>query len=624
MNVRTTDALRQAFELAYFIHRDRTAALEIAIAAVASLEVAATAQTKRLYYRPGASGFGRSKVLLDDLPLLQRLVYIESERLERPGENGEEGDCSISADDLTVRFVKHLVQITVKRNAFHVTVGISRILHNYSTAETIRIQDDLVSDPQQLKTEDYYRSRKALLMDEISCRFGPLLRIVRSARGEERFEAVKPSSRSGGLVSECLRRFTPWETRCLPHEADGLTGSSESPGDSDGYRNEVTRMHAVLHPDCFRRLMAGLRLEDPANRLEIPHWRSARHLGSPDDRNAPGLLPDDLAAAGARLDAEAARRRRSAGGVLHILVDGRERAQLDPVYMKSLHIRVETTAEILEVYRPDVPHRVRLATHLLSAETAAVQRRFAIILEAGQEISFSVERGWDEAEEARGYHVEIRYREPRWRVRWGQWLPQSLPTPTWLPTWRLAFGFALLLVVMGTLVVRLRPQLPDQRRSALRPTATAPLTATLGATNPPRQPLLAESVRRANELNATRAEPDTRTRGFHLVRPAIRLKDVTKLHIECRDPRLREELAASLLATNRFAVTANEADADAELRIGDNAVTRPTAPRRTALLVGPAGQTLWRESLSNRKGTRGFADAVAQALLHAVTKPGIQ
>ncbi len=80
-----------AFRLAHFIHAERSVALKIASSALAKLEVAATAQDKRLYYRPRNSPRGkrddfRTKVSLTERQLLQRLVYIESEPYEKETE----------------------------------------------------------------------------------------------------------------------------------------------------------------------------------------------------------------------------------------------------------------------------------------------------------------------------------------------------------------------------------------------------------------------------------------------------------------------------------------------------------------------------------------------------------
>ncbi len=79
------DLISSAFVLAYFIHGDKGTAIKIVTGAMAKLEVATTAQGKRLYYRPiGRSllrqqGLGRyrNKVSFGDSHLLQRLIYIE-------------------------------------------------------------------------------------------------------------------------------------------------------------------------------------------------------------------------------------------------------------------------------------------------------------------------------------------------------------------------------------------------------------------------------------------------------------------------------------------------------------------------------------------------------------------
>src|SRR5215813_2262163 len=140
-NALMEESIARAFQLAYFIHGDRETALNIAAEAFAKLEVAAAAQDKRLYYTPTgrasrAERF-RTKVSVGELHLLQRLVYVESEPYERHAEQ------SPDEEDMLIYFIKHLVRITVRRNSFYVTLGLSRLLHNYSTAETMEMYNVL-------------------------------------------------------------------------------------------------------------------------------------------------------------------------------------------------------------------------------------------------------------------------------------------------------------------------------------------------------------------------------------------------------------------------------------------------------------------------------------------------
>ena len=149
-NALMEESIARAFQLAYFIHGDRETALNIAAEALAKLEVAAAAQDKRLYYTPTgraarAERF-RTKVSVGEFHLLQRLVYLESEPYERQSEQSPNGE-SPDEEDMLIYFIKHLVRITVRRNSFYVTLGLSRLLHNYSTAEAMEMYNVLVQDP---------------------------------------------------------------------------------------------------------------------------------------------------------------------------------------------------------------------------------------------------------------------------------------------------------------------------------------------------------------------------------------------------------------------------------------------------------------------------------------------
>jgi hypothetical protein len=124
-----------AFNLAFFIHPDEGTALRIASDALAGLDMALSAQDKRLYYSPVGQFFSRqhsslklrNRVSVNELHLLQRLVLLEAESHEKAHEMSRAG--AVQRDDLLIRFIKHLVRITIKRNSFYVALGLSRLLH---------------------------------------------------------------------------------------------------------------------------------------------------------------------------------------------------------------------------------------------------------------------------------------------------------------------------------------------------------------------------------------------------------------------------------------------------------------------------------------------------------------
>src|SRR5215813_1595611 len=127
----------------------------------------------------------------------------------------------------------------------------------------MEIYNAVIGEPERVKDDYYYRSRKAVLMHEMSQRFGQLIRACRQRRGEERFETQQGSSELRSLVKECLRLFTPWDTQCtVPADFDPLKSviaALTSNGSSNENQVEVNRIHAVLHPDCFERLVGAFR-----------------------------------------------------------------------------------------------------------------------------------------------------------------------------------------------------------------------------------------------------------------------------------------------------------------------------------------------------------------------------
>src|SRR5258706_7174472 len=270
------ELLNKAFELAYFILGDRPASIYVAMAAMDKLKTASTNQSRRLYYTPtGRSAYpaARTKVNLSELHLLQRLVYVESELFERLIEGQRK---SIHQDDLIIRYIKHLIRITTKHNSFYVTLGLCRLLYNYSTADTSEIYNLVLQDPERIRDDYYYRSRKKRLMQEIKDRFGGLVRTQRGLRGEERFEPQEDSQKYASLVKECLIRFTPWHSACaLPKELDPKSSVIEQflfkGGDPDKeHQIEMNRIHTLIHPACLARLTAALGLATADERLELP------------------------------------------------------------------------------------------------------------------------------------------------------------------------------------------------------------------------------------------------------------------------------------------------------------------------------------------------------------------
>ena len=649
--VSTEEVLNKAYRLAYFLHPDKGVAIQIVAAATLKLNVAMAVQSKRLYYNPvGRFSRGelrrtngiRNKALFSDLHLLQRLVYVESEPYERQKERAAQvtppdvhaDGHPASDEDLLVYFTKHLVRITTKRNAFYVTLGVSRLLHSYSTLETMEIYNAVIGEPERVKDDYYYRSRKAVLMHELYERFGQLIRTCRQRRGEERFETQQSSSEQRSLVRECLRLFTPWDTQCpVPRDFDpfkSVIASLTSKSGADENRVEVNRIHAVLHPECFKRLVAAFGYGAPDERMELPRFfcREENDEAPPRQRSAPAdLNAGELAEINQILAEQSRRRRRSSpNAVVRIIVDGVELGRFNPAGQSSISFSAGEDAELIEVKTTDSSGDLLLATHLLTSfgEDAHDETTVSSIrLEGGQDLSLSIKRRLIEATGRADFLIQFGYREtePRRvaRLWWKRLKLRLRPDQGPRLLWAGAIVSVMIICLASYLAyVRLRShQTSAPAQTAVVQTTSpspellaqvdnkinAPDDATPKASQPPRRPKSDKSTAQAREQDVVDA-----TRSGSVV-PNVTLKDVKKVYIEVRgdaaSDQLRSDLIDRLNSSGVVAAATNADEADAALKI----VVSQTS--MSALLVNARGTVLWRR-------THRSSSDIVKALLSAI------
>ena len=690
--VSTEEVLNKAYRLAYFLHQDKGIAIRIVTAATLKLNVAMAVQSKRLYYIPvGRFSRGesrrtdafRNKALFSDLHLLQRLLYGESEPYERQkelavqaGTSGvhTDGDTA-SEEDLLVYFVKHLVRITTKRNAFYVTLGVSRLLHSYSTLETMEIYNAVIGEPERVKDDYYYRSRKGVLMQEMYQRFGQFIRACRHLRGEERFETQQGSSELRSLMRECLRLFTPWDTQCpVPRDFDpfkSVIASLTSKSSADENEVEVNRIHAVLHPSCFERLVAAFGYGAPEERIEVPRFFSNQtdDQSPPRQRSAPAeLSAEELAEINHMLDEQAGRRRRSSPtAVIRIMVDGVERGRLNPAEQSSISFSADEDAELIEVKTKDPRGDLLLATHLLTSfgtdaqDTAILS---SIRLEGGQDLSLSITRRQNEADVL----ITFGYRETNPRrvaLLWWQWLnlrrgAKGDPNTRslWgagIPARHVIAGSVVLVCVASYLgYVRLRSQLtsgPAQISSV----QTTPLNENTSiavspggeVSKPPGTDQAAATATRPDQAASKtarriRSERLTAAKAPAAASPAanaptqlndedvagvmrsgrvvanLTLREVKKVYIEIRSnaafDELRGNLVESLGSSGVVGATTDADEADAALKI---VVSQRDGSQieASALLVNARGAVLWPQA---GRGTRRYSGETSKVVSELV------
>ncbi len=188
----------------------------------------------------------------------------------------------IRDQDRLVWFLEHLVRISMRRSAFHVAVGVCRLLYHYSTREVLAIYDVMAQSSACGPQDDTCRATKKLLLDKLAERFAPRLEIRRESRGERRITTRRTCPEDVALVQEALVRFTPWDTACgVPESFDPLADPLPAlcpPGREPDQTHEVEtrRIHAILHPPCLERVTAALGLGRSRWRLSASSPRCGR------------------------------------------------------------------------------------------------------------------------------------------------------------------------------------------------------------------------------------------------------------------------------------------------------------------------------------------------------------
>ena len=380
-----------AFNLAYWIHVNKEVAFFVAEDAVDALSTMLGRQEKNRKPFEQLRGFlkwgertrpVRKTVSLNELQMLQWLVYKESEAWERQSERGE-GLYLPTEDDLVVRYIEHLVFTTIKRDSFYVTLAVGALLHQFGRRETRLFYDILTqSDSARMKDTSYIGKQRLEMLARVSQRFGDMLQ-TEKIRGDEKQLVTQPASRSViHLVNESLQRFTPWETVCVVEPGfdvtyiPGLYFSESSPNDEELIA--MNRIHTVLHPECLNRFAEGLSkyvrtlpekdLDRGCNydsldeRLSVPRFSNFPRGPSRGDRfQPPKLTEEDYIRLQRTLDARSHRRKNFRPEKLSIYVDNILTYSLDPKRRRSARSLIGPEVSLVEVRGQDDAGEITLA-----------------------------------------------------------------------------------------------------------------------------------------------------------------------------------------------------------------------------------------------------------------------
>lgn len=656
--------IAQAVRLAFFIHRDPEIASQIVIEAMIKLNSAAIAQDRRFYYEPAGRSSNnmrtRNRVTLGESHLLQRIIFYESQIWEKQFEKTADA-ASIDNRRLIVHYIKHLVSITLKRNSFYVALGMTRLLCNYTTGEAMELYNQIVQDPARVKDDYYWRSRKGHLMQEVKERFGDLIKTCRGPRGEERFVACNAESWHATMVKECLDMFMPWNMVCpLPAGSSPVRGEIPALMFKDDqpdheHHIELARIHAILHLNCFERLIEGLGLPAFFTRMELPRFFSANSISQsdlPDGDDQQSAPPHDLKKSAVDLAAiqrkveqyEELRRRSGSSDFLRILVDGIERASLEPSHNTRIRIEIEESAEMIEVRTAKSLGDILLATHLLSYDEMHNESRpakFETRLGRGRKISFTIsplaspKDGLDSLTVMVGHHFTNPFAWAKAYV--AEWWRQSAEG-TGKEAFALRYTAPVMLFILTATIgawlffsrqTEIQPPLiatsltpgpvtqspnPTQSGNSETQLSTAPSgkkNGSVGSTNS-----VKEASRHWPQIHLPSVpKPDDATRDIDNASSSTSLLAVRKIYIELDneklpDTRLHDCLVEQIAASRRWA-SASIDDADTAMVVSASSDRRGV----TVKLVNEDGHLIWPSSRKQSRIYRGSNEQMAVAIV---------
>lgn len=365
------DLLAKGFQLAHFIYPDRATAIQVLSTAFNRLNAQHGCERKRSYWRDKHLKRRIYRISKNQADILQWLIYFESEHFERQQE------CLglQTQEDMVVRYIKFLLQITTARSSFYVCVGVQRLLHHYSTAETQRSYEFL-SD--RYPGSDEYRRAKGALMGRIQTRFCEFLKFAKADNGEVTFDSTDDSSRWTNLVRECLVAFTPWTTvdNCLipngfHHQSQDLPNLLSGVGHQKQDQDEIelNRCHCFIDPVCHRRLLSALGLDAPEKRLTLPRFFTNKTGKSEPDlprrASGPGLTDAERSTIKNNLAADIRRRDRVSPATVRILVDDNEVMHGSVNLGSDVAFEIAEGARLIEILTSDEQGEFVVATQII-------------------------------------------------------------------------------------------------------------------------------------------------------------------------------------------------------------------------------------------------------------------
>jgi hypothetical protein len=397
-----------------------------------AINMADTYHPKRGYYELGSRKH-RNKVIFDKPMLLQYFVYEAARKYELEQEQEYlKGKRFLPEQTMWARYIKHLLFLSTENRSFSVTVGLCRLLYDYKQCQTSKIYEALTQYGGPDKSDEQYRGCKLKLMAKLIERFPDFLIVYERAKQEKRFLLYENQSQVTNYVKQCLTLFSPWKSSCiLPTVIVGpqplippLSFLGANPDDE--HPIEKARIHTVIHPACFSRLIEAVGCPSIEERLAMPDFSISTSNTTPQIPTHPPVDLDNLPVPTReewnnltdRLLQQRYRRQHAWPRELIVAVDGIPCERIALEKTASARIELRETDDLIQVFSKEKEGDILLSTSSLRFNRILGDDECGescLRLESGQEISITVltRKTGDTA----GPHtpsIEIAYRETNW------------------------------------------------------------------------------------------------------------------------------------------------------------------------------------------------------------------
>lgn len=609
----------QAFKLAHYILGDERLALYVVVHGMESVSLKAKNQKERK---------GTNIMTLSDPQLFQVGVLEASEFYEKRQESEQFGfgmkpqssllelliDLGFSAEsaaskrtarmltekDLVIRYIKHLVQDTVSRNAYQVMVGISLFLYRHGPTQMKRIYEHIDSGQTNGKrsrggeNESVFKEARERLWAAMIERFGTLLILTEN---KKQFEVQGATMPVITLINNCLDHLALWHTDC------------------DRFHDEPHQAHALIHPACYEQIIKRLEIDQPTANLIVPKFQLPQHNQRNQKPRSNHRQPLELSKEQLQMLVgvyEKLRRWRKSSKplLLSVRVDNVECTRFDPCAKNKIVCQLKPNARIIETYSREADGDLLMAACWLSEFDESEKRVTAKTrAEGGQVVRFDIAFAEDGTAT-----VEVSYRETnpvRWLALEWRRLAYRLAAIQLKPATALAIGAILVgLIALSVFWLRQKPsEVPEVVKQPSPVVVPSP-------TGSPRaeQPLLAEN----------RGKPETGKGGSGSERDSSRrtrglsLGSVERIYVQSFGEdefgtALREALIDRLRQSPLTVEDRMLPAADAILLRESGSKKRPVRLR----LVNKAGEVLWQASFK-RLDAGQIAELAVKELVAAI------